>query len=312
MVRLLAVLALLFCWPAEAGAQPALDPASKAALARLPFDTALVASVHVAAAARTPVGARLLAALEQRGDFRRAAAELRSKVGFDYRRDIEQLWLAMPPGALDGEPRVAFIARLSIDQARFLAWLRKRSGRRLSQRKLGPITYHVVGDIAWAMLDPKHLLLAHAVHIEEVLRAASGAKHSAAANRPLVLAAASAGTGAHAWLAVLLPDPVRSRLRQDALTAQLAEVRWTAGRITLGGVTRWRGQVKTTRRDSARGLVAVLKQMLEAAAASDEVSAAGLSTALRQTSVSADGDVVRFQGSLPPAQAGAVLDRVAR
>jgi hypothetical protein len=291
--------------------EPVLDAASRTAFARLPFDTALVASVHVAEARQTPIGRRVMAALERDRAFQQVAGDLRKEVGFDYRRDLERVWLAMPSAALDGGDQVAFLARLTIDQDRFVKWLRHRRARDLSERKTGAVTYYMAGDTAWAFLDRDHLLIAHTSYIEQVLAVASGRKHSAAANRPLLLAAAEASRpGAHAWLAVLVPEPVRNRLRESALTASLSEVRWTAGRLTLGEEARWRGQVKTSRRESAQALVAVFKQMVETAATSHQIEAAGMSAALRQTAIAADGDVVNLEGSLPGAHAGAVLDAV--
>jgi hypothetical protein len=321
MIRLLVPLALIvllatggahaYAQPPPSTAAPALDAASRAALARLPFDTALFASIHVAEARRSPMGRRVLAGLERDRAFSRVTAELRRRVGFDYRRDIERVWLAMPPGAFDGGDQVAFIARLTIDQARFLAWLRRARGDELAARRVGSSTYHTAGDIAWAFLDRETLLVAHASYVEEVLRASTGSRHTAAANRPLMLAIAQAGRpDAHAWLAVLLPEQVRTRLRQGALTSALADVRWTAGRLTLGDVTRWRGQVKTSRRESAQALVAVLRQMIETAAASHQLVEAGLSAALRRTAIAARGDTVELEGSLPGARAGAVVDAV--
>lgn len=257
------------------------------------------------------MGRRVLAGLERDRAFQRVTRDLRARVGFDYRRDIERVWLAMPPRAFDGGDQVAFIARLTIDQTRFVEWLRRARGDELSARQLGSTTYYVAGDIAWAFLDREHMLVARAGYVEDVLRASTGRKHTAAANRPLVLAAAEAARpGAHAWFAVLLPEQVRSRLRDGALTAALADVRWTAGRLTLGDVTRWRGQVKTTRRESAQALVAVLRQMIDTAAGSHELVEAGLSSALRQTAVAARGDRVEIEGSLPGARAGAVVDAV--
>jgi hypothetical protein len=321
MIRLLVPLALIvllatggahaYAQPPPSTAAPALDAASRAALARLPFDTALFASIHVAEARRSPMGRRVLAGLERDRAFSRVTAELRRRVGFDYRRDIERVWLAMPPGAFDGGDQVAFIARLTIDQARFLAWLRRARGDELAARRVGSSTYHTAGDIAWAFLDRETLLVAHASYVEEVLRASTGSRHTAAANRPLMLAIAQAGRpDAHAWLAVLLPEQVRTRLRQGALTSALADVRWTAGRLTLGDVTRWRGQVKTSRRESAQALVAVLRQMIDTAAGSHQLVEAGLSAALRRTAIAARGDAVELEGSLPGARAGAVVDAV--
>ncbi|HKE19502.1 MAG TPA: hypothetical protein VKB80_31710, partial [Kofleriaceae bacterium] len=167
--------------------EPVLDPASRTALAHLPFDTALVASIHVADARQTPIGRRVLAALERDRAIEEVAADLRKQVGFDYRRDLERVWLAMPSAALDGGDQVAFLARLTIDQERFVKWLRHQRGRDLAERRTGAVTYYVAGDTAWAFLDREHMLIAHTSYVEQVLAVAAGRKHSAAANRPLVL-----------------------------------------------------------------------------------------------------------------------------
>jgi hypothetical protein len=290
---------------------PVLDPASRAALAFLPFDTALVGSIHVDWARRSPMGQRLIDTLESDRDFRRVVQDLRKQVGFDYEEDIERVWLAVPARSLDGGDEIAFVARLTIDEKRFVKWLRRQHRRRLDTRRAGSSTYYVVRKTAWAFLDRRHLLIAHAGYVEEVLAAATGRVHNAAANRALVQAAAQAGRpDAHAWLAVLVPDSARTRLQQDVLTAPLADVRFAASRVRLGDVTQWRAQVETSRRESARQLVGVLRQMLDTAAASREVVAAGLAAALRGTAVAARGNTVHLRGSLPGARAGAVIDAV--
>jgi hypothetical protein len=294
-----------------AARRPVLDPASRAALAFLPFDIALVGSIHVDWARRSPQGQRLIEALEGDRDFRRAALDLRKQVGFDVERDIERVWVAMPVRALDGGDQIAFIARLAIDEKRLVKWLRRQHGRRLDKRRTGSSAYYVARKTAWAFLDRHHLLVTHADYVEEVLAAATGRAHNAAANRPLVLAAAQAGRpDAHAWLAILVPDSARTRLQNDVLTAPLADVRFAASRVRLGDVTQWRAQIKTSRRESARMLVGVLRQMIDTAAASREVVSAGLAGALRETAVAARGDTVHLQGSLPGARAGAVIDAV--
>jgi hypothetical protein len=306
--------AVLVGLPLAASAQPPparapeLDPASRAALARLPFDTALVGSVHLAALRRLPLGRRLLAALERDRDFQQLLAELRQKVGFDHQRDLERVWVAMPPAAFDGSGQIAFVARLSIDQERMRSWLRRKGGRGFAERRLGHAVYYLVDGAAWAFLDRDHLLVARVDYVDDVLRAASGRRHSAAANRALLTAAAAAGGDAHAWLAVLLPEATRTELRRDPLTAALADVRWISGEIALGDVTRWRARLKTSRRESARALLDMMKQMIEAAAGSREVAALRLSDPIRATRVAAEGEIVLLEGSLARAAADAVVE----
>lgn len=302
MSRLLAF-ALLFCaLPAAAappGLDPLVDPSTRAALARLPFDTAVVGSLDVAEALRSPGGRRLYAALQREPEFRRAAAEL-DRIGLSVQRDIQRIWIALPASALDGSEEFAFVTRVKIDRDRFLPWLRNKAGSELVERRQGGTVYHAAGDTAWAFLDAEHLLVARVSYVEKVLRASSG-KHSASANRPLLIAAsAAARSGDHLWLAVLIPETARARLRDGALTAQLGDVRWVAGHMQLGGSIEWRAHLRTSRADSARAVVGVLQQMIEVAAG--DLAAAGLADALRKTQVTAEGTAVKLAGTLPGAR----------
>ncbi len=293
---------------APPGLDPLVDPSTRAALARLPYDTAVVGSLDLRQALRSPSGKRLFAALQREPEFRKAAAEL-DRIGFSVQRHVERLWIAMPAATLDGAEEFAFVIRLSVDRDRFLGWLRGRGGRELVERKLGGSVYYTAGDLAWAFLGADHLLIAHASYVDEVLRAAGDGKHSASANRPLLIAASAAsGSGDPLWLAVLVPDAVRARLRDQALTAQLADVRWLAGHAQFGAATEWRAQLRTTRADSARTLVGVLQQMIEAAAA--DLASAGLADAMRKTRLTAEGNAVRIEGSLPGARTAAAIGAV--
>jgi hypothetical protein len=324
-MRRLFLLSIFACWlfPASAAAGPELDPVTRAALGRLPFDVALVGAIDVGSAALSPAGKRLLAALEREGGLRRATAELRRAaidVGAPRERPseslipkrpgvprwgkIDRVWLALPPSAFAGGDQYAFLAELDTDPARFIARLRKRGGQRLAERRFGAITYYALGDAAWAFVGPRHLVVAHVGYIEEVLRAATGQAHSAATNRALVAAVLAAGRppGAHAWLAALVPDTARADLRRDPQTSALADVRWTAGHVTLSGETRWRAEVKVSRVAGAAPLAAALRQMI--AAAEPDLTRAGLAAAMAATTVSAERDVALLEGSLPvPARA---------
>jgi len=295
--------------PARAAAE--LDPASRAALARLPFDTAIVASLDLAAARRTQAGQHLLSALERARAVQKVAAELRARVGFDVQRDLARLWVALPSGAFAGADRSVLVAELTIDQARFLDWLRRRIGNGFAERRAGQLVYYVANDAALAFVDQTHMLITQSSYIEEALRVASGARHSAAANRPLVtVAAAAARPDAHAWFAVLVSDGVRADLRQGALTASLSDVQWTTAALTFDSVTRWQGDVRTSKSASATALAPVLRQMIEVAARSEAVAAAGLADAIGKTRVAADRETVHLEGSLPRAQASAALKAV--
>ena len=173
------------------------------------------------------------------------------------------MWLAVPAGALaHGGQRLAFLIDAQVDQARFLAWLKKTYGAELVEHQVAGCRYYARDRTAWAFIDRHTLLYAHSDFIEEVLRAAAGQAPTALDNADLVRAAASARSpGAHAWLALAVPPTLKARLAGQAITATMANLDWAAGRISLGRTTRLYGRVRTGDDRTAVALAAGLTQL---------------------------------------------------
>ena len=165
----LAVAAALLLVRGQAARGEKLDATTQAALSRLPGNVLLVAGIDVKATRKTQIFRKLAAAAEKDKKAKIGITSLKNAAGFDYRRDVERVWLAVPSDAAGGRERMAFLAKGKIDQARFLAWL--KTSEKAELKRAGKMTYYQTADAAWAFLGDGWLLLAHPDYVAEVLDA---------------------------------------------------------------------------------------------------------------------------------------------
>jgi hypothetical protein len=295
---------------AQAARADSLDATTRAALTRLPGDALLVAGLDVKAVRRTALFRRIVSAAEKDRDFKTGAASLKGEAGFDYRRDVDRVWLVVPSDAASGgRERMAFLAKGKIDQARFLAWLKRVE--KVESRSAGKLTYYRSDDSAWAFLGDGWLLIAHADYVEEVLGAHARGSGRAIDDAAMMTAvrAASRSRASHAWLATVVPAAMKSKLRGDTFTRVFADLEWSAASATVGRTVLFRGEVRATTAEAASAAAGAMNAMVQMAAGNKGPADAGLSGAF-SGGITAVDRTVSFSGSVAASKLAAALGRV--
>lgn len=294
----LAAAAALLLLDGRTARAESLDATTRAALSRLPDDALLVAALDVKATRKTALFKKLAAAAEGDRKARSGMASLKRAAGFDYRRDVERLWLVVPSDAASGRERMAFLAKGKIDQARFLAWLKKAQSAEL--KRAGTMSYYQTGDSAWAFLGDGWLLLAHADYVSEVLEANARGSGRAIDDRAMMTAVrAAARPRSHAWFATVIPAPVKNKLRAEAFTRSFADLEWSAGSATFGRSVVFRGEVQAATAEAASALAGALNLLVQMAGGNQELADAGLAAAVSATAISSKDRTVSISGSMP-------------
>jgi hypothetical protein len=261
-MRALLVAAALAVAPASAAA----DRATAAALAKVPGDVAFVASVDVARARKTRAYRKLPA------ELRRDAERLR----------VERAWIVMPASAFGGARQMALLATTPIDEAEFLAYIDRKP--KVVAKKAHGRTYYLTGDHAWAYLDGQ-ILLAPPDYVERVLETDGPAATDSVELMTAVAAADRAG--AHAWMAMVLPESARAELRKQSVVASLADIRWIAGRITIDRGARFAAEIRAGSAASAEAIGSLLR--MATGMKTSDATLESLTFAVRESSVEIAG-----------------------
>jgi len=301
--------ALLLLASSRVAHADSLDATTKAALSRLPGDALLVAGLDVKATRRSALFKKLALAAEKETRTKVGLASLKADTGFDYKRDLERVWLVIPSDAATGRERMAFLAKGKIDQARFLAWLKKTE--KAEPHRAGNLTYYQHGDSAWAFLGEGWLLLAHADYVEKVLGAHARGTGRAIDDAALMTAVrAATRSSSHAWLATVIPSQLKSKLREEAFTRSFADLEWSAMSARFGKSIAFRGEVRAATAEAATALAGALNMMVQMAAGNKDLAAAGLGAALSATAITAKDRTVSFSGSMPASKLASAVGRI--
>ena len=307
-LALAAAAALLLLLPGGVARAESIDATTRAALSRLPDDALLVAGLDVKATRKTAIFKKLAATAARDGKTRVGIASLKS-AGFDYRRDVDRVWLVVPSDAASGRERMAFLAKGKIDQARFLAWLKKTEKAEL--RRAGTMSYYRTGDSAWAFLGDGWLLLAHADYVDEVLEAnARGAGRAIDDAAMMTAVRAAARSRSHAWFATVIPAPVKSKLRAETFTRSFADLEWSAASATFGKSVVFRGEVRAATAEAASALAGALNLLVQMAAGNQDLADAGLAAAVSATAISSKDKTVSISGSMPASKLASAIGRL--
>ena len=284
------------------------DATTQAALSRLPGNALLIAGLDVKAARRTAIFKQLAAAATRDGKAKGGIASLKSGAGFDYRRDVERVWLVVPADAASGRERMAFLAKGKVDQNRFLTWLKKTEKAELKQA--GKLNYYRTGDSAWAFLCDGWLLVAHPDYVEQVLEAHARGTGRALDDAALMTAVRAASrSSSHAWVATVVSPQMRSKLREEALTRSFADLEWSACSATFGKSIKFRGEVRAATAEAASALAGVLTMAVQMAGGNKDLADAGLATSLGATAINTKDRTVSFSGSLPASKLASAIGR---
>lgn len=305
----LAVAAALVLVCGRAARAEKLDATTQAALSRLPGDALLVAGIDVKAARKTQIFKKLAAAAEKDKKAKVGIASLKNAAGFDYRRDVERVWLVVPSDAAGGRERMAFLAKGKIDQARFLAWL--KTSEKAELKRAGKMTYYQTDDSAWAFLGDGWLLLAHPDYVAEVLDAHARGAGRAVDNAALMTAVrAATRSRGHAWVATVIPAQVKSKLREEAFTRSFAELEWSAASATFGKSIKFRGEVRAATAEAAAALAGALNMMVQMASGNKDLADAGLAASVGATAITSKDKTVSFSGSMPASKLASAIGRL--
>lgn len=287
----------------------ALDATTRAALSRLPGDALLVAGLDVKATRKTALFKTLAAAAERDHKSKVGIASLKAAAGFDYRRDVDRVWLVVPSDAASGRERMAFLAKGRIDQAKFLTWLKKTENAELKQA--GKLSYYKAGDSAWAFLGEGWLLLAHADYVDQVLNAHARGSGRAIDDAAMMTAVRTATrSSSHAWIATVIPAEVKSKLRAETFTRTFADLEWSAMSATFGRSVKFRGEVRAGTAEAATALAGALNMLVQMAAGNKELADAGLGPAVSATSISSKDKTVSISGAMPASKLSAAIRRL--
>ncbi|HEU5054873.1 MAG TPA: hypothetical protein VFU21_00050 [Kofleriaceae bacterium] len=298
---------------ALAGARTAraekFDATTQAALSRLPGDALLVAGLDVKAARRTAIFKKLAAAAAKDAKAKVGIASMKTGAGFDYRRDIDRVWLVVPSDAAGGRDRMAFLAKGRVDQARFVTWL--KTSEKAELKRAGKLTYYRTGDSAWAFLGDGWLLLAHADYVQQVLEAHARGAGRAIDDAALMTAVRTAArSSSHAWIATVIPAQLKSKLREETFTRTFADLEWSAASATFGKSIKFRGEVRAATAEAASALAGALTMVVQMAAGNKDLADAGLAASLSATAISSKDRTVSFSGSLPAGKLASVIGRL--
>ncbi len=307
----LAAAAALLLLDGRAAHADRLDATTRAALSRLPGDALLVAGLDVKAARKTAIFRKVAAAAEKDAKAKVGIATLKSAAGFDYRRDVERVWLVVPSDAAAGRERMAFLAKGKIDQARFVTWLKTTEKAELKHAGQSKLAYYQTGDSAWAFLGDGWLLLAHADYVDEVLGAHARGSGRAIDNAAMMTAVRAATRSAgHAWLATVIPAQLKSKLREESFTRSFADLEWSAASATFGKSIKFRGEVRAATAEAASALAGALNMMVQMASGSRDLADAGLAASVSATAISAKDKTVSFSGSMPASKLASAIGRL--
>jgi len=302
-----AAAAALLLLSSQAARADSLDATTKAALSRLPGDALLVAGLDVRATRKSALFKKIALTAERKNKL--GLASLKADTGFDYKRDLDRVWLVIPSDAASGRERMAFLAKGKIDQARFLAWLKKTE--KAEAHRAGNLTYYKAGDSAWAFLGDGWLLLAHADYVDQVLGAHARGSGRAIDDAALMTAVrAAAHSSSHAWIATVIPSQLKSKLREEAFTRSFADLEWSAMSAKFGRSISFHGEVRAATAEAATALAGALNMMVQMAAGNKDLAAAGLTAALSATAITTKDRTVSISGSMPASKLASAVGRI--
>jgi hypothetical protein len=294
---------------AAPSARAEVDATTQAALARLPGNALIVASLDVKAVRKTAMFRKAASAAEKDAELKSGAAALRAQVGFDYKRHLDRLYLVVPADAIDGAERMAFLAKVTVNQARFLTWL--RTVEKVEEKSSSKITWYKADDSAIAFLGDGWVLVAHTNYVDEILKAHASGAGRAIDDGQMMAAVRSAARGKnHAWIASVLPAAMRSKLKGDTFTSSLGDLEWSAGAATFGKKVVFRGEMRAATAESATSIAGLLTQMVQLVAGSKDLADAGLTTAVSGAVISSKDRTVSISGSIASSKLSAAMGRI--
>jgi hypothetical protein len=140
----------------------------KAAMEYVPADAFAVMALDAVAARSSPLVTESMKLLMSDDDARRELGELRTETGFDPLQHIDGLVVAVVD-AKDSDDKVVAIGEVTIDEAKVIAFAKKKGTKVETKRGAGGSYYLLDGDTAVAFRG-KHVIVSGPVTIERALK----------------------------------------------------------------------------------------------------------------------------------------------
>lgn len=258
-------------------AQPAHAGDGRSALRLLPRDTAIVLTVNASKARTSVLGRQLLAKLIERVEV---AGVLQRDAGLDMNRDIDTVVFAMA-GDFERTQRFVLAVEGRFDREKLLALVQRESASFAKKEHAGTTYALVDGDVEMGFVG-NYLVLAHAGEMTKVLDA-HGGKQAGGDQGVLGALVRSGDTQGSLWLAVLVPESMKSTIAKQteghSIHTAFASAVLTTG-ITL------KVRMKTSSANAATAIALLLRGTAKDAASDPMYQKLGLDTAIGGMAVS--------------------------
>jgi hypothetical protein len=296
-------------------------------LARFPAETQVVVSVDFRRIRATQLWQRLAALASEDPEDHRLIQEFTGRTGLDPFRQIQRVVAAFPEEARRSQAFGLIIEGEGFDEKRLLTYAQDQArlrGAELKPRTFGPHTLWEAGPPGGAagfFADRTRFVLAGGGWAEKMSRLTSGpgpqaqppqstAGAGAESNTMLLRLVERLGTGRAIWMAALVPEETRARLRADPRFGSQASVMRFGLGLDLGPGLKGELDAELSNADDARALVDRLQAFLQAARKSPEVLLVGAGPYLDRISSQASGPRALVRLDLDEAQTGELIQRL--
>jgi hypothetical protein len=249
---------------------------ARGALSRFPPETQVVVSLDFRRIRETALWKRLSALAAEDPADRKLIAEFTARTGLDPFRQLQTMVAAFPEEARDSRAFAIVIEGDGLDEKRLVTYARdqaKLRGAELQPRQHAGRTLWHTGSAdrtAGFFLDRRHLVLAGGGWAEKMAELAGGPGSSAQDNAMLLRLVERLGVARSIWMAALVPDETRRKLRADPRFGPQASVMRFGVGLDLGPGLRGEVDAELSNADDARALVDTFDAFLRAARKSPE------------------------------------------
>jgi hypothetical protein len=301
------------CFREEGGAL------ARGALSRFPAQTQVVVSIDFQRIRATQIWQRLSTLAGEDPADRKLIDEFRTRTGLDPFRQIHRLVAAFPEEARKSQAFGLVIEGEGFDEKRLLTYARDQArlrGSELQPRSHGSYTLwqtRAPGGVAGFFSGRGRFVLAGGGWAEQMATLAGGPAPSGttAQKNPMLLRLVERlDVKRSIWMAALVPDETRARLRADPrFGAQASVMRFGAG-LDFGPGLRGELDAELSNAEDARALVGRFDAFLRAARKSPEALLIGAGPYLDAITSRADGPRALVQVELDQARTGELLQRL--
>jgi hypothetical protein len=295
------------------------EATARGALSRFPAEAQIVVSLDFRRIRATPLWQRLSTlAAEDPGD-RRIIQEFTARTGLDPFKQIHRLVAAFPEEARASRAFGLVLEGDGFDEKRLLTYARdqaKLRGTELRPRTHGKFTLWHSGSAdgtAGFFFDRRHFVLASGGWAEKMADLASGvATAGSAQENPMLLRLVERlGVRRSIWMAALVPDGTREKLRSDPRFGPQASVMRFGAGLDFGPGLKGEVDAELSNPGDARAMVDRFDGFLRAARKSPEALLIGAGPYLDGISASAEGSRSLLRVTLSEPQTLELVNRAA-